>query len=196
MIWVPLHWVPFLMFFSFCSFILPSISLLITTHPRVFPKITRQHPTEGIQYCNALGMPFFLFAHTISMYTWNSFCSKPLTLEVIFYCIGQWLRLMIWASGQGLCWMISMKKSVRSLLICGALLLVFWKVLVFISTMSSALKKVARREVSFVAGSLTQDWGATGHTQKTLCHYLARRKILDQSWESGCLQKDQRHSAT
>jgi hypothetical protein len=32
---------------------------LITTHPRVFPKITRQHPTEGIQYCNALGMPFF-----------------------------------------------------------------------------------------------------------------------------------------
>jgi hypothetical protein len=41
---------------------------------------------------------------------------------------------------------------------------VFWKVFVFISTMSSALKKVARMEVSFVAGSLTQYLGATGRT--------------------------------
>ena len=95
--------------------------------------------------------------------------------------------------GQGICWMISMKMRVWSLLIAGVLQ-VSLKIFVFMSTMRSAWKKKGpRREVCSAVGSLTLNWwGVTGgRMQNTPCHYLVRRKIHVQSLGNGSPRKDE-----
>ena len=95
--------------------------------------------------------------------------------------------------GQGICWMISMKMRVWSLLIAGVLQ-VSLKIFVFMSTMRSAWKKKGpRREVCSAVGSLTLNWwGVTwGCMQNALCHYLVRRKMHVRSSGSGSPRKDE-----
>lgn len=106
--------------------------------------------------------------------------------------LGQGLHWMISVLGQGVCWTISAKMMVISLSTRG-ILLVFWrKGYMFISTMRSAWKRVARREASLAVGSPILDWGATvGHIQRMPSNPPAKREILElgQSWGDGCLPK-------